>query len=104
MTRTDNIILRLATLYNRENTSNIYKLLSLSGDQLDELNDTVEDVRDSHFVGEATGASLDEIGEAVGLERQTGETDAQYRARILARVQGFIGGGTKDSIETAVSE
>jgi len=103
MGRVDNIIRRLTDVFNRETTSNNYKLLSLDGEQYDDISDTLDDVRDSHFVSTAIGESLDNIGEIVGLTRQTAETDTQFRARIQARVAGFVGGGTKYSIREAVS-
>jgi uncharacterized phage protein gp47/JayE len=104
MSRITNLIRRLTDVYNREPSGNNYKILSIDGSMYEDINDMLEDVLSSHFIGEATGVSLDGIAKLVGLTRETAEADDQFRARILARVQGFIGGGTKLSIQTAVAE
>ena len=104
MGRIDNMIKRLTDVFNREDTSNNYKFLSIDGQQYDDLNDMLIDVSNSHYVSTADGVSLDSIALIVGLVRRTGETDVQFRARILARVTGFIGGGTKSSIANSVAQ
>jgi uncharacterized phage protein gp47/JayE len=46
------------------------------------------------FPATATGTSLDVVASAWGLARITDETDDRFRARLLARLESPIGGGT----------
>jgi phage-related baseplate assembly protein len=48
---------------------------------------------EAYDVETATGETLDVIGGDFGLQRNTGETDAVYRARILAFVEASGGAG-----------
>jgi phage-related baseplate assembly protein len=48
---------------------------------------------EAYDVETATGETLDVIGGDFGLQRNTGETDAAYRARILAFVEASGGAG-----------
>lgn len=97
------VINRLSTAYNKAETSNNYKLLRIFAEELDEIEQTLGDVKNSHFVDTATGISLDRIGSLVN-EMRGGDDDEAYRARIKTKYSQMIADGTKAAIKFALSE
>ncbi len=61
--------------------------------------------KEAEQVPDATGAALDQLGVAFGIVRTTGESDASYRARILAEVTAGGGYGiASDDLVDAVND
>lgn len=102
----ERMIARLSEAYDKENTSNNYKLLTIPAEQQDDVLTTLQDILRSHWVGYATGIQLDRIGTILGVPREsywTGsawvwETDTQYRDRLQESITNLSAGGTIDSI------
>lgn len=53
----------------------------------------------SGYVGTATGAQLNRIGEFAGVSRNRGETDARYRLRIIVGMRRQITGATLPEVQ-----
>jgi hypothetical protein len=65
--------------------TNTYKLMRALLTESDRMDEDLEGIYDQHHVNSATGRDLGKIGDLVNVPRQTGESDARYRARIKAR-------------------
>ncbi len=61
----------------------------------------MEQLMQQNFVQTATGVALDRWGELFGYTRSTGETDAQYRSRII-KTYAVVVNGTKQAYESKV--
>jgi len=101
---TQRLINRFTDVYDRTSDGNIYKMLTIPGEQVGIEQYELLKTCYSHYIECAFGKSLDNIASLLNLIRETGETDEQFRARILAKIPGFIGGGTIPAIKKAVSE
>lgn len=55
------------------------------------LRGSIEEIMRQNFVQYATGVNLDNWGALWGINREKGETDDEYRVRILAVAKGTIG-------------
>lgn len=55
------------------------------------LRGSMEEIMRQNFVQYATGVNLDNWGALWGINREKGETDDEYRVRILAVAKGTIG-------------
>ena len=97
------LIKRLSSAYKKESTSNNYKILEIPASEFDIVEIEIDNVKDAHFVDSAFGTSLERIGSLLKVFRNEGESDASYRARIKSEVPNFVGGGTIDSIRTALA-
>lgn len=62
--------------------------------QLDEVFQTLDAVEQSQYIMDASGPSLDRIGEYFEVYRQTGEPDPDYRLRIITRFAESQSSGT----------
>lgn len=102
MTAITNIIRRLTSPYEKETTSNNYKFLKVSADECDEINTTISDIQDAHFIDSATEKSLEYIGVLLQTPRETGETDAHYRARLKVMWYRYISSGTIQQIKNII--
>lgn len=97
------LVKRLSSAYEKDSTGNNYKMLQIPASEFEIIKTETENVKDSHFVDTAIGLSLDRIGALLKVFRGSGETDTSYRARIKSEVPNFVGGGTIDSIRTALA-
>lgn len=80
--------------------SNTYKLLRALLSEADRIDGDLEDVYDSSHIDTASGDNLDKLGDLVNTSRQTGETDAAYRARVKAEFRAAtIGTSFEEFIE-----
>jgi len=59
-------------------------------------------MRDNIFVSTATGRDLDIIGNFFGLKRNQGESDSNFRNRILSYFQSLIKGGSIEGLSSAI--
>jgi len=82
--------------------SNFNALMESLGDEIQYLMETYEDILKAHFVDEAEGVHLDEIGQMWGILRIPDEKDESYRERIKAYAPGFGGGGTLDDLKSTL--
>lgn len=64
--------------------TNTYKLMRALLVEADRIDGDLEDIYDAHHIDTATGDDLDKIGDLVSVDRETGESDSRYRARIKA--------------------
>ena len=62
--------------------SNVYKLLTVFGEQFEEIRDTIYEVNNQFYIETASLKYLDEIGKARGVFRLSLESDDEYRVRI----------------------
>lgn len=64
--------------------SNIRALLRALLSVSDRIDTDLEEIYEQQHINSATGADLDKWGQLVDVNRQTGESDDKYRARIKA--------------------
>lgn len=92
----------LPSFLEKEQTSNNYKLMFSVGDVLDDIKTEINNLNLSIKVSSATGNDLDDIGLLFKLNRIQGESDNDFRNRILTFWFIAKGGGTKQSIIDAI--
>lgn len=85
MRTADKKVLRLPDVYVKDELSNLYKLLSLPGEQIDDLREALEKTRLWRDVDEAEGKALDNIGSNV-QEPRRGRDDDTYRKFIKLKI------------------
>lgn len=66
------------------------------------VSDGLNPVYDARFITLASGDDLDKWGETLALPRNSGEADADYRARLLIELRDFTACLTADAIKDAV--
>ena len=94
MAAVDRLVKRLTSPYASDPDTNVYKLLSCPGQELDAAEAEISKAQDAHHVDLAAGQSLDSLGDLLQAPRQTGEADAHYRARLKTQLQRSIGSAT----------
>lgn len=65
--------------------SNTYRLMRVLLTEADRIDEDLEEIYNNHHVNTATGDDLDKIGDLVNIDRNTGESDSRYRARIKGK-------------------
>jgi len=83
--------------------SNNYALLRGLFQSVDEVDDSLELIYNSHHINTAAGEDLDQIGQFVGVDRQSNESDSRYRTRIKARFRAATIEPTTDNFTEFVS-
>jgi|Deesub1362A_J573_1020465.scaffolds.fasta_scaffold00761_31 predicted nucleotidyltransferase component of viral defense system len=78
----EDLVSKLSTAFNKMSDSNNYKLLSVIDSEFQNIEQTIGDIENAHFVDFATGKNLDYIGQLFNVSRRQNETDEHYRARI----------------------
>lgn len=63
----------------------------------------LETVYAQRFVQTATDTPLEKIGDLFDLDRRKGETDNEYRRRIMLQLPAYTGGGTIDDVVGATT-
>lgn len=76
--------------------SNMYHLVDALLSQADRIDEDLEEIYEQHHIDSATGADLDQYGELAEIDRNTGESDDKYRARIKANIRASSIGTTYD--------
>ncbi|WP_027364028.1 hypothetical protein [Desulfotruncus alcoholivorax] len=79
--------------------TDIYKLASALGPGLDDLQESIFLLREQSLVTTTTGAALDLLGKDRKMPRYRGESDEEYRLRLLAAVEIYSETGTKPGME-----
>lgn len=74
--------------------SEVYRLFTVFGKILDEAKEKIFLVRRQALIGTATGKALDKHGNDRQLKRFAGESDEQYRKRLLAKYENAKAAGT----------
>jgi len=97
------ILENLPGFYAQHSDSTNYKILNSIGVELDSFETEKLNLVSEIQIDTATGTYLDGIAALFRLIRQTNETDEELRARIKAHWQSNVGGGTVESIRTAIS-
>lgn len=93
----DKMIERLPDAYNKNEGSNIYKMVKLAADQLQDGEDTLQLIHDWRDVDQAQGAALDKLGKDVGEPRQ-GLDDEAYRKRVKIKIRANLSGGEIETL------
>lgn len=84
--------------------SNIYKLMTALGKQVDEAEKELNLIMRSHWVDKAYREDLDKIGLLFNMTRKNGETDQEFRIRLKRAIIEYQGGGTKNAIISTVKQ
>jgi hypothetical protein len=80
---------------------NLYKLLEVVASENRRLDIELDELYDNRFLGSATGVELEKIGDLVGINRKTGESDAKLRKRIRAGFAAHASDTTYESFTSA---
>lgn len=83
--------------------ANTYSLVKALLSQADRIDSDLTDIYHQQYIDSATGKELDQFGELVQTNRQTGESDEKYRARIKAAFRASTMGGTYDQFAQYVA-
>ena len=102
MAKIDDLLGNIPDAYDKEETSFLYKILSVIGSEMDKFMDDMDYVDKAKYVTEANGTDLDKLGKLLGVKRFHNENDLTYRGRIQSKVPSFIGGGTLESIKSVI--
>jgi uncharacterized protein YciU (UPF0263 family) len=76
--------------------SNTYGLVRALLAETERIDDDIEDIYEQQHINSATGEELEQFGALVNVDRQTGESDDRYRARIKASFRASTMGTTYD--------
>lgn len=76
---------RFADVFNKNPNSNIGKLIGILYGQMDELNTSLEKVRDWRDIDKAQGTTLDRIGQNV-IQPRGAATDEVYRVLLKSKI------------------
>jgi hypothetical protein len=90
-------------VFDLEEGTNIHGLAKTFAQEYELADEEIANLLLEIQVSTATGLYLEDIARLFRLYRESGETDEQLRARILAYWESFSGGGTLDAIKKAVA-
>ena len=102
--RTNKVLDRLPSWWRKDLDSNTYGLVKSFAFEYGAISNESYKMQDEVYVNTSTGSYLDALGRIFKLSRRAGETDSQFRTRIIAYWPGFSGGGTKDAIVTTINK
>jgi hypothetical protein len=84
--------------------STMYRLVDALLAEADRIDANLEEIYEQQHVASATGDDLDQFGRLVDVDRETGESDDKYRARIKAAFRASTISATWDEyVEFAAS-
>src|SRR5688572_28574549 len=72
--------------------TNLQKLVAVFSNSYQKIHKTLDDLKHKRNLDTAEGVQLDGLGQILGLPRQSGESDEDYRERL--KFQTFINKGT----------
>jgi|APHM01.1.fsa_nt_gi hypothetical protein len=99
----ERIIEKLPSITPRDKDANIVNFTDAFSEEIDDFGVTIDDVRQSHFINQASGTELDIIGEQYGiLGGRDGRSDEEYRQYLKSLVPVFRFKGTVPGIRAAV--
>lgn len=96
------ILKKLLSAYNKNPNSNLGKLLSILGDQLEEVKTNFELINEYRDIDNAKGKTLDLIGTNINQFRGT-STDEVYRVLIKSKIARSLSTGDINSIIETLS-
>jgi len=80
-----------------ERTQN-WKFLDALSEEIRCAFDDIESIRETFYVGTATGENLEKVGDYVNVRRRDGESDKKLRGRILAQATAGASGATYNEL------
>jgi hypothetical protein len=84
--------------------STMYRLVDALLAEADRVDEDLEEIYEQQHIASATGDDLDQFGRLVDVDRETGESDDKYRARIKAAFRASTISATWDEyVEFAAS-
>lgn len=96
------ILKRLPEFYNTNDTSKMFIILNHLSNEIDNIDDSVIQLDNTIGIDTTTGSDLDtRWGSMLGISRQTGETDINYRDRLKLSISN-LAGGTSKSIQYGI--
>jgi hypothetical protein len=81
-----------------ENSSNMALNRLSVIDQLQELENTYFDLIENRALDTAEGEQLDKLGENLGLDREPGQTDAEYRILLETQIAANLSNGEAETL------
>ncbi len=103
MSRVEDMKIRLTDAFSKEKNNNIEKLLSMSADELDEIESVTEDLDTETNIDSATGENLRRISRLFDLYKESGESDDKFRSRIISVGSTTMSNGTSEEVRQALS-
>ena len=101
--KTRKILLKLPTFFKKGENDNNYKFINSLSSEYSTLSNQITNLKSEIQIDTATGTYLNELAKLFNITRNGGESDEDLRIRILSYWESNSGGGTKDSITTALS-
>jgi len=99
----DELISKLSTAFNKSPDSNNYKLLEVIDSEFQNIEQVIEDIKNAHFVDNATGKSLEYLAQLLNTSRLSGETDEHFRARLKTQFRRYANSTTIKELKEIVS-
>jgi hypothetical protein len=84
--------------------SNIYKVMTALGKQVDEAEKELNLIMRSHWVDKSNREDLDKTGSLYNMIRNHDETDQEFKSRLKRAIIEYQGGGTKNAIVSTVKQ
>ncbi len=91
-----------ASRFKTQSGSNLSTIINAVGTTLDGLDPAQTNLASQFSVTGSSGSGLDENGADWGVPRRAGESDASYKARILATLPPYIAGPTVTALSNVV--
>ncbi len=102
MSKIIDMMRRLTSVYDKDPNSNVTRLLSLSAEELEEVDTTLAQVLLWRDIDSAEGTTLNRIGTNVA-EPRGNKTDELYRDYIKIKILSNISGGEMETFNSALS-
>lgn len=96
------LLKHLPNFWDKDTDSNLGKLMTIIGDELNELRTQLDLQKPSRSVQYSTVETLDMLADILDLDRFPGESGSMFRRRVKSYVQGAVGGGTIEQLSFAM--
>lgn len=103
MFQMQNILNRLSNIFTKSSNTNLGQLIGAIGEQLNKVDPSQTDFDQQFAVSTANGNGLDLNGQDWEIVRKSGESDNDYRKRILAVMPVYTTGPTVTAIKQIVN-